>query len=340
MRSARALSLVATAVLALLVAACGSSSDSGGSSTSGNGGGGGKKPRIAYLTYSDTDFVQAETKGFKEVAQKDGGSVTVFSANFDPQQQIKQCADAVTSGRYNAIIIGTVDSSAGVPCVRQAKAAGIPVGTIEAAVGKDPLNIRPQTDGVVATMINSFTTNAQGEADMVKKACGDRNPCKVIGEVATPSDRFTNMAIDAIKTAGPNIRLVQKISGQYDPSVIAKALPDALSAHPDADVFAAATDSSVIAVLPAIKSAGRFGKIRLLGNGGSRQGVAAVAAGTMFSTMANSPYTTAKMLATSVIQAVNGQRVTAPSTDALTVPKPFILYKDNASQFTPEWGAK
>jgi ribose transport system substrate-binding protein len=345
MRYLRAGLLAALPALALVVSACGSGDDK--SSTTG-GGGDTRPAKIAYLTYATNDFTSVEARGAAEVAEKTGGSVDVFNANFDPQTQLKQCQDAITSGRYNAILIGPVDNAAVVPCVKQTAAAKIPVATIEVAVGPDPVAVDPQIDGVVASAVSSQVSNAEAQTEMVRRACKGIDPCEVIAEITTPTDRFTNYGVSQVAAnAGPNVRVVEKIIGQYDPSVVARAMPDALTAHPDAHVFLSATDTDALAALPAIRAAGLEGRIAILGNGGSRQGAKAVRDGVLFATIVNLPRTAGKIVTEKLIQALNGETVTDPGLDAILLQPdgraathPYILDKANASDFVAQWGAK
>jgi ABC-type sugar transport system substrate-binding protein len=162
--------------------------------------------------------------------------------------------------------------------------------------------------------------------------------CEVIQELAFPSDPYSVATTKAIEAKVPNAKIVQKIVGQYDPSTVAKAFPDALSAHPDADIFVASSDQTALAVLPALKQAGKTAQVKLLGAGGSRQGTKAVKDGTLFGTIGNWPEQSTEAIGKMMIQSVNGKPVSPNSIDMFTIDKPAVVTKDNIAQFTPEWG--
>jgi ribose transport system substrate-binding protein len=265
--------------------------------------------------------------------------VTVFNANFDPQKMAQQCQDAVNSGRYNAILLAAVTPPTGVPCAAAAKAADVPVVTIESQTGKSTEDINPQVPGVVGVVTIPVSANAKAVVQITDAACKGLDPCKIIAEVATPNDPLTNTAVNAVKKETPNAEVVQTISGQYDPSVIAKAFPDALSAHADAQVFLSAADSQALAVVPVLKQAGKLGKIKLIGNGGSRLGAKAIADGTLFGTVGNWPEQQGQIAGKMLTQAVNGQTVDPKGVNGLTIDAPLIVTKDNVGQFKAEWGA-
>ncbi|MFN8201236.1 MAG: sugar ABC transporter substrate-binding protein [Solirubrobacteraceae bacterium] len=346
-RTGRLLAVVALAGLAAVGGGCGSS---GGDSTSAavnpsgatatTAGGGGQAAKVAYISYSDNDFIQAELSGVKRAVAAHGGSATIFNAGFDPQKQVQQCQDAIQSGRYNAIVLAPVAPATGIPCVTAAKAANIPVVNLEGVVGQDPNDLEPQVDGVVGSVLLAPIPNAAALTELTRRACEGLDPCKVIVEVATPSDYFTNQVPKMVKEKLPNVEIVQKLAGMYDPSVIAKAFPDALSAHPDADVFLSASDSQALAVVPALKQAGKLGQIALIGNGGSRLGAKAVADGTMFGTAANYPEQMGAAAGKMANQAVNGEPVEPNSVDAMKIDTPLYITKETVKDFTPEWGAE
>jgi AcrR family transcriptional regulator len=209
-----------------------------------------------------------------------------------------------------------------------------------AGPGKSLDDIEPQVDGVVGSVVPPVSTNAKASAALTADACQGLDPCKVIAEVATPTDALTNGQVEEIKKSVPNAEVVQTIAGQFAPSVIATAAPDALAAHPDAQVWVSTADTQALAIVPALKQAGRLGKIKLVGNGGSRLGAKAVADGTLFGTVGGWPEQDGEIAAKMEMRAVNGQPIDPAGVDALKVDTPLVITKANVDQFTPEWGAE
>ena len=329
---------IAAISAALLAAGCGSDD---GSSPSGDGAGGSGDSalNVAYISYAYTDYVQAEEEGLKEIAEGSGGSVRMFNANFDAQKLLKDCQDAVSSGRYNAIVLAPVDPATGVPCATAAAAADIPVVTTEIVVGDDMDELEPQVDGVVGVVGITPERNAEPMIQLLEEACADLDPCKVIGEVASPSDPLTTRVLEEAEKL-PNVELVQTISAGYDPATVAKAFPDALSANPDAHVFVSAADSQALAVVPVLESAGKLGQIKLIGNGGSRLGAKAVADGVLFGTAGNWPRQMGVAAGEMLLKAIKGETIEEPAVDALKIAEPQVLTADTVGEFEAEWGAE
>jgi len=296
-------------------------------------------PKIAYVVNTYTDFVQAEEEGIRAALEPLGGSLKILNPNFDPQKQVSQCQDAVTSGRYNALMVIPVEAPAAVPCAVAAKQAGIPLLAMESSIGEDLDAIEPTVDGVVWQAPQTPEKTSEHLVDLTTEACAELDPCKIIVEIVTASDIYSNTYADAIAKEVPNAEVVAKLPGMYDPSVIAKAMPDALSANPDTNVFVSAADSQALAAMPAIKEAGLDGKIKIIGNGGSRLGAKAIADGTMFGTLGLWPRQNGELAVKAAAQAINGEPVEPSGVDMYEVDEPVIVTKDNVDQFKPEWGA-
>jgi ribose transport system substrate-binding protein len=300
---------------------------------------GAKPAKVAFLTAAITDYTKAEIEGLKKAFEADGGSLTVMNSNFDPTKLQSQCNDAITSGRYNALIVSVFEPPAGVPCAKAAARADLPVVAADVPIGTDYNQLEPQVDGVVGGVYITAESNGAAGAKLVKQACGDINPCKVIAEVVTPTDQVTGQIVKDLKK-DPQIKVVQVLATHYDPAEVAKQLPDALAAHPDTNVFVAGADSQALAALPAVKSSGRDGKLIVLGQGGSRLGAEAIADGSLGGSVGSWPLKEAVAMAKMVQQTVNGQQVEPNGISALTMGTPLILTKANIAQFTPEWGAQ
>src|SRR5262249_29208060 len=129
-----------------LLTGCGSS---GGAATTG---GHNASVKAAFIVFTYADYQIAQENGFRAVVGPQGGSVKLFNTQFDPDKMLQQCNDVVNSHLYNVILLQPADPPSGVPCVRVAKAAGIPVIAAALAIGKDPNSLRPQLPGVVASV--------------------------------------------------------------------------------------------------------------------------------------------------------------------------------------------
>jgi ribose transport system substrate-binding protein len=327
----RGLALLGTLLIA---AGCGSSNSASTSVSHAASSTPSKPAKIAYLAYTIADYQQAMIDGMKSKVDP-GGSVTVFNANYDTEKQLSQCQDAVHSGRYNIIVLDPITPPTGVPCAALARAAHLPVITLEFPVGRDTNAVTPTIPGVVKQIVTQPVAVAKGEVALVKLACAGKNPCQVAGEVATANDPITNLYLDEAAKL-PNVKIVQRIATQYDPSVLIHALPDVARTHPGLDVFAAAADFGAIAAVGVLPHS-----VKILGDGASTSGVDAVKNGKLFGTIGTWPRQMGELAGTAAVQAANGQKLTGPAgVNAMYIDKPLVITKQNVEQMRPEWGAK
>lgn len=297
-----------------------------------------KAVNAAFVATTFSSYVQSQQDGMEEVLKPNGGSIKLFNGNFDPTKVNSACQDAVSSGRYNVIFLQVLDPPVGVPCVKSAKAAGIPVVAMSNAIGTDPNDLQPQIDGVVGGVYLTPEGNAKGSVEQVTAACeGVTPPCKVIVEIGTPTDPLSNQAADAVAKL-PGVKVVQKFASNYDSGVVAKTLPDILTAHPDANVYMSLSDESGLAGLPAIKAAGLSGKIKVLGSGGTPSGAKAVKSGAFFSSSGQWPVQEGEAAGKMAQQAVDGVPVEPNAIEAFAIDSPAILNKETVDEFKPEWG--
>lgn len=294
----------AAVLLATGVAAC------GGSDSSGSSGGGSKKVTdIAFFGFAAANsFAQATYAGIKEQAAKQGIKVKFFDPNFDAQQQVSQIQNAITTGKYQAFIVQANDGNAVVPPIREALNEGIKVVGEFTPVGTKYDTIKPQVPGMIFVG-EPPTENGTALGKLGVQACKGIDPCQVAyleGFKALPLD---NARTDAVKkelaTAG-NVQVVASVEGGYTQATGLKAAQNVLEAHPDVDVMIGSSQA-IAGAEQAVKDAGK--KVKLIGNGGSRQAVKAVKDGRWFATYVSAEKDAGAKAAELAIQAAEGKQV-------------------------------
>jgi ABC-type sugar transport system substrate-binding protein len=324
----------ALALSAVAVAGCGDDND--GSSDSG----GDKPAKVAMLVSSFTDYQKAQQDGLEKVLKPNGGSVKVFDAGFDPSKQLTQCTDVINSGRYNVILLNAPDPPSGAPCAKAAAKTNIPVIANSVAIGKDFNATEPQVDGVVGGVLITPVNNGKATVESVKAACeGAEPPCKLIVEQGSATDVFSNEILKQLSEMD-GVKVVKKFITLYDPAEVSKAVPDILSAHADADVYVSSADNTAVVAAGLIKDAGLADSMKVLGNGASHAGLAAVKDGSLFSTIGDWPFQQGEILAKMATQAVNGKTVDPKVVVAQDIDTPLLINKDNADEAKSEWGAQ
>ncbi|WP_405865688.1 MULTISPECIES: sugar ABC transporter substrate-binding protein [unclassified Streptomyces] len=329
------------ATMSLAVAACGNNEDSSAAS-SGTGGKGSKVPvSIALLASTAASYSQAENKGAEAVAKAAGGSVTVFTADLDPQKQMTQCKDAIASGKYKGILIEAVSSAAAVPCAKLAAAAGIKVVGLSNPIGPK-LQVPIQVPEVSGQVVQDHDKVGRTAGRMVKDACKGKDPCQVVFMIAVPgfppSESYKAGLNEEIKSA-PNIKIVQTYpTGYGDLSKAKAALQDALVKYPKLSVVTSDADW-LGGAEQLVKDEGLTDQVRFIGTGGSKVGTDAVRSGAQYGDIPYLPRTTAGVATKMLIKAMRGEKLDEPAIDALTL-SPFGrtgIVKKNAETFKAQW---
>lgn len=287
-RAKQVIGLGLAATLALGVAACskpssGKSNAPAGTST-GSAVSADKHLRIGYFGFAKANsFAQAGWVGVQEYANAHNATATFVDSNFDGPTQVNALQDAVTSKRFDVVIVQANDGTAMVNPVRQAVAAGITVVVQFTPIGGKYDTIQPQVPGTV-TVIDPPTVNGVGLAKLGVQACASIKVATASCKVAYLQG-FANYPLDAARTksvvenlkAGGVQTVISNLVGGYTPDTGRAAMQNLLQAHPDVNVVIGSSQALEGATPLA---AGK--QIAFVGNGGSTQAFDYVRKGTWF----------------------------------------------------------
>jgi ribose transport system substrate-binding protein len=312
------------------VSACGSDSDSSGSS-----GGAKKVTDIAFFGFAGANsFAQATYAGIKEQAAKEGVKVKFFDPNFDAATQVSQIQNAITTGKYQAFVVQANDGNAVVPPIREAIKEGIKVVGEFTPVGTKYDTLQPQVDGMIFVG-EPPTENGAALGKLGVEACKDVDPCQVAyleGFKALPLDNARTDAVKKELATASNVKVVASVEGGYTQASGLKAAQNVLQAHPDVNVMIGSSQA-IEGAESAVKDAGA--KVKLIGNGGSRQAVKAVKEGRWFATYVSAEKDAGAKAAELAIAAAKGEKVPG-SFDTRTLQDP-IGTKANLGDFTGQY---
>jgi ribose transport system substrate-binding protein len=277
-RVARLIAVGLTA--ALMVTACSkpSTNDPGGAASAAPAD---KKLSIGFFGFAKANsFAQATWAGIQSYAAANNASATFLDSNFDGPTQVNQLQDAVTSKRYDVVIVQANDGTAMVNPVKQAVAAGITVVIEFTPVGGKYDTAAPQVPGTI-NIIDPPTVNGVGLAKLGGDACKTvtTGKCKVAyfqGFANYPLDTArTKAAVDALQAGGATV--ISNFVGGYTPDSGRGAMQNLLQAHPDVNVVIGSSQA-----LEGATPLAKGKKIAFVGNGGSTQAFGFVNDGTWF----------------------------------------------------------
>jgi ribose transport system substrate-binding protein len=270
-----------------------------------------KVKNIAFFGFAAANsFAQATWKGVQQAAKANHVKAKFFDPNFNSGTQVSQIQDAITSRQYQAFVVQANDGNAVVPVVKQAIAAGIKVVGEFTPIGPRYDTIKPQVRGLIFVG-EAPVWNGSSLGKLGVRACGKKSPCRVAyleGFKSLPLDNARTAAVHKVLKAAKNVDLVASVEGGYTQASGLKAAQDVLQAHPDVDVMIGSAQA-IEGAQQAVTGAGKLGKIKLIGNGGSCQAVAAVRSGKWFATYVIAERSSGAKAARFAIAAGNGKKV-------------------------------
>ncbi len=206
------------------------------------------------LANAFADAVTAEAELYGATAEFAG------PPSYDPVAQSKLLCDAASSGRYQGIVMQTIDSASIVECAKQAIDAGIAVVTIEFPIGADVTEAEPQVEGLVSHIREDVVAISESQAEAAAEVCDGQDRCQVGIGWGVRSLAFDAAKVDPLLDGlaeHSNIEIVCQADAGYTEDEGRTVAADCLSASPDIDVFIMGSDEAAHGAELAIEDAGR-----------------------------------------------------------------------------------
>jgi ribose transport system substrate-binding protein len=300
-----------TLALAVLVAAV--ASYLGATITSDSTAASAKPVRLAFFNAVAANAYTASVySAIKAEAKASGSSVTQFDAAFDQNKQISQMQDAIVSKKFDAFVVLPVNGAVLTAPTAAAGKAGIKVVSVFNNIGPDLDSITPQVPGVVSVVASRLSVNGTLLGNLIVSACAKKNPCNVAympGSFKQATEKIRLDALNKVVKKKSAIKMKASAEGGYLADPALKAATDLLQANPNIDVFATSGDQMMTGIIQAVKSAGLLGKVKLIGDGTTIEGVAWVRQGILFGDPVALPYTEGQQGARLAIKAARGEKV-------------------------------
>nr|WP_240973071.1 substrate-binding domain-containing protein [Nonomuraea sp. FMUSA5-5] len=144
----------------------------------------------------------------------------------------------------------------------------------------------------------------------------------------------TNVAQDRSKgfqqqiATHKDIRVVATQAADFDRAKALNVMTNVLQANPDIDGVYAANDEMAMGVLAALKARNLVGKVKVVGNDGIADALAAVAAGQMYATNAESPFALGQKVISLAGDVLGGKQVQPDETL-----RGELVTKDNVKEY-------
>jgi ribose transport system substrate-binding protein len=279
----------------------------------------GKKSYSIWMSYyNSSPFGIAQKNGAQGEAKALGVSLTAATPNNDPHLQQTQLTDAITTGKYQGMIIAALDGHGLAPTIKQAESKGIKVLVLDYTLGTlQQTQVLKPTPGLVSTVGQGLGEQITGWGKELKVACGVKvgagKPCSVAvmyGLANYPTDAYRTGVLKKMFASGP-IKLQFTPPGNYDQATAQKVTLDYFQKKPHVDVFATFGDQMNAGADVAFKQLGLTpGKDFLeIGFGNTTQGIGYIKSGKWFATGAYYPTTSSIIGMKMLVDALNGKKV-------------------------------
>ncbi|RZT66168.1 substrate-binding domain-containing protein [Leucobacter luti] len=306
------------AAASLMLTGCSVSTTPGGGSGSDGGAGSGEISIGFSQATQQSPFYVELGEGVKNAAEESGASLEYVDANGDVTKQNNDIEDLITRG-VDVLLVNPVDPQGIAPSIASAKAAGIPVVTVDRSA-----------EGTIAHVGRDNVAMGKLVGEAVRETLGDAGG-KIIeiqgdagGTVAMDRSEGFHQAFEG----DDSVNIVMGPYAEYIRANAVTAMQDLLQSNPDVKVVYAHNDDMALGALQVLRESGRD-DVLVAGVDGLMEAVDAIASGKQYiATSLNDPISLGSTAAGVALAAAAGEDVDA-ETDAGTE----LVTADNAADY-------
>ncbi|MGW0038073.1 sugar ABC transporter substrate-binding protein [Gordonia sp. NPDC003376] len=303
--------------------------------------------RIAYFTMGlSNSYLTSATDASKKVADDEGVAMDVFSADFDSAKQLTQIQDAVSSGKYKALVVESIDGQTVCKSLTDA-AETMVVAIYNTPICGDLENL--YTPGTLGFFGRDEAESGRLFAEYTAKALPQGGH---VAYVPGPSEssivQLTSRSFANALNAHPDITVAATVPGNWDSAQGLSATQDILQSHPDIDAIVYGDDNSAAPSVKWLVDNGKLGSIKIISLGGSSTVVDMIKSGHAYADIAGLPVEESTRAVQAAIQTIKGQPVNVPGWDAAShvynvLKDPMfnggdpVITAANADGFTAVW---
>lgn len=273
------------------------------------------KPRVALVlkTLNSPFFIDMQ-KGAQAAADKAGIDLVVQAAEreVDVDKQMQIIENLVQTG-VKVLLVTPSGSREIVPAIAKANAAGIPVVIVDTRV--DPAAAR-EAGIKTASFIGSDNLEG-GRLAGIQLAAITGGKAKVAVLEGIPGHETGDSRLKGFKAAiaaTPGITIVASQPANWERDLGFNVFQNMLQAHPEIDAVFACNDMMALGALEAIATAGKTGKIKVLGFDAVDDARKAIDTGAMVGSVAQFPSEMGRLAVESAAKILKGETVPADQT--------------------------
>jgi ribose transport system substrate-binding protein len=273
-RPTRLVALIAAGALTVAMTACGAGDPSKQASDAPSGAA--KQLRIGVTVYDMSSFITAGKEGMEAYAKANNIELLWNAANLDVSTQANQM-DQLINAKVDAIVVVPVQADSLQPQVAAAKAAGVPIIPVNAALNSKDISGNVQPDDVKA--------GEQEMTMMADKLGGKGNIVILQGPLGQSGEIDRQKGIENVLAKNPGIKVLAKDTANWKRDEAVNKTKNWISAYgKDIDGVVAQNDDMGLGASQALKESGST-TTPIVGIDGIEDGLKAVQSGAFIGTM-------------------------------------------------------
>lgn len=291
---------------------------------------GGKKDyKIAVLLPGPTGYFVATKEGVDAAAAEYGVTIEYADAQWDASKQLSQAEDFMVKG-VDLIALCCVDSGSGEKIVKSAQESNIPVLAFTNAIGSEETG---EYAGLVSYVGQNEVNTGAVTGEIAKNLLGEAGGKAILIEGVpgtTPQINRKKGLEQALK--GSNIEIIYNQTSNWEKEQALKIVEDLIQKKMEFNVVICQDDNSATGAGQALKEAGMKEEVKVIGLGGSKDGLQAVKDGVIDGTTYMSAVEEGHLAIETSVKYLNGEKV-----EPVTEIRQVEVNKDNVDTFKGEW---
>lgn len=285
--------------------------------------------KIAVLLPGPTGYFVATKEGIDAAAKENNVKIEYADAQWDASKQLSQAEDFIVKG-VDLIAICSVDSGSGEKIVKSANESNIPILAFTNAIGGEESG---QYDGLVSYVGQNEVNTGAVTGELAKQLLGkDGGKAILIEGVPGTTPQINRKKGLERALEGSNIEVIFNQTSNWEKEQALKIVEDMIQKKTEFNIVICQDDNSATGAGQALKEAGLKDAVKVIGLGGSIDGLQAVKDGLIDGTTYMSAVEEGHVAIETAVKFLKGETV-APVTEI----KQVEVNKDNVDTFKGEW---
>lgn len=260
-----------------------------------------KKTIVLLMIGMESPYCPPYVSNFQTIVNGAGLNLFMFNAKFDAQLQSTQMDDAIAM-KPSLICVFAADSKGIAPGVKKAYDAGIPVFMINNPPVKESERYTVAYGGP------NIYKEGQAAGEMMNELLKGRGKVVMIEGLAGQQAQIdrANGFMDRLKELNARIEVIGRQSADWRKDKAVQVMQDFITRYgKDIEAVYGQDDTLGVGASIAMQEAGlKPGSVPIIGIGGSREGLKAIADGVMYGTVMQSPIVETNLVANMAVEFV------------------------------------